>query len=234
MMGTLKIHIGYDKIEQLAYNVFCYSLNKYSTKPLSISQINLDHLTTEITRPRHPKQSNDFAFSRFLVPYLNNYKGWALFTDNDFLSLSDISKLFELCDDDYAVMCVKHDYTPTSDVKYLGKENAKYQRKNWSSCVLWNCGHKSNRMLTPELINQLDTDDFNVGLYLHRFEFLEDDQIGEIPAEWNHLVGVYDHNKDAKLVHWTNYGPWLTGHESVDYAGDWYRHLYEMLDIKRK
>ena len=230
----LRIFVGYDKIELLPYMVYEHSINKTITIPFSITPINLHHLQGIMSRERHPLQSNDFSFSRFLVPYLCNYSGWALYTDCDFLARKDLSRILNFCNEKYACLVVKHNYTVENKTKFLNKKQSKYHKKNWSSCILWNCGHESNRILTPELINENDTGHRNVGLYLHQLCFLKDEEIGELPRTYNHLVGVYDYCDDAMLVHWTNHGPWLEGFSDVDYANDWFASNYEMGYVVRK
>lgn len=209
----IRIFIGYDHVEEISYSVLASSLSKHSSQPLSITPIRLSHLP-EISRERDPKQSNDFAFSRWLVPYLCNYEGWAIFMDCDFLARDDIAKLWELRDDRYAVQVVKHDYIPKTELKFLGQEQTKYFRKNWSSMMLINCA--KCKALTPEYVNTAH------GLALHRFEWLEsEDLIGEIPKEWNWLVGEYDYNENAKLIHFTIGGPWFYEYFGSDYAEEW-------------
>jgi lipopolysaccharide biosynthesis glycosyltransferase len=149
------------------------------------------------------------------------------------MARGDIAELFDHADPQYAAMVVKHEYEPNFDRKFLNREQTKYKRKNWSSCVLWNCAHPANKVLTPQLINSPDTENFNVGLHLHQFAFLKDHYIGALPRKWNHLVDIYSENHDAKLVHWTEFGPWLDGNNDVPYAGEWFKNLFGMLDIKR-
>jgi lipopolysaccharide biosynthesis glycosyltransferase len=144
-----------------------------------------------------------------------DYKGWALFADGDMLCLDDISKLFDLADDSQAVMVVKHDYKTQYPTKYLGAKNEDYPRKNWSSVVLFNCAHPANRCLTKTFIEASN------GAYLHRFGWLNDDQIGELPKEWNHLVLENEENLKAKIVHYTVYGPYHNGHEDVEFVNEW-------------
>ena len=130
------------------------------------------------------------------------------------LALDDMNKLFELADDKYALMCVKHDYTPSETMKMDGQQQTIYPRKNWSSVVLWNCAHPSNSVVTPELVNT------ESGMYMHRFMWLKDEEIGEIPYQWNYLVGWYQ-SKDPKLVHYTEGGPWFEEYRSCEYSKEW-------------
>ena len=182
-----------------------------NVKPLKLHELRDDGI---YTRSVDKLGSTEFTFTRFLVPYLNDYKGWALFTDCDVLALDDMNKLFELADDKYALMCVKHDYTPSETMKMDGQQQTIYPRKNWSSVVLWNCAHPSNSVVTPELVNT------ESGMYMHRFMWLKDEEIGEIPYQWNYLVGWYQ-SKDPKLVHYTEGGPWFEEYRSCEYSKEW-------------
>ena len=162
----------------------------------------LSQLADTFTRKRDPLQSTDFSMSRFLTPYLSNYQGWSLFTDCDMIMRDDIAKLWQLRDDRYAVMCVQHDYVPKDTEKFLGEKQTKYQKKNWSSVILFN--NSKCKALTPDYVNTA------TGLELHQFKWLQGDHlIGALPAKWNHLVGEYAPNPDAALVHYTLGGPYF-------------------------
>ena len=160
--------------------------------------------------------STDFAISRFLTPILAR-RGWALFVDCDVMARADLTELFEHANDDYAVMCVKHDAEPQGrDIKMDGQQQTSYPRKNWSSVMLFNCDHPANQKLDLRMINTLP------GRELHAFGWLEDDQIGRLPKAWNHLVGVNDPNPDAKLVHFTLGVPRMRGCEDCEFADEWW------------
>ena len=164
--------------------------------------------------------STDFAFTRFLVPHLSGYSGWSLFIDCDFLFTKDVSELYNMREEKYAVICVKHDYTPKNSIKMDGQKQVAYPRKNWSSCVLWNCNHQSNKVITPEAVNS------ESGAYLHRFQWLQDSEIGELPLEWNWLEGEYDKPEEPPaVIHFTNGGPWFKECQNVEYADLWSSYL---------
>lgn len=211
-----KIIIGYDSCEDLAYKACVNSLIVNSKDHLDIIPlIQKDLIQQKIyTRCIDPLASTEFAFTRFLTPYLCNYNGWAVFCDCDFIFLDDISSLFELVDERYAVMCCQHDYKPTSIYKMDNKIQHLYPRKNWSSLVLWNCKHPKNKLLTPDIINT------QTGQFLHRFEWLNDSEIGSIPIEWNWLVGWYQEPRDGKpkALHFTEGGPWLDKYKDCEYS----------------
>lgn len=216
MSETLHIYIGFDEVEPVAWHVLCQSILARTSMPVAFHPVKLSMLPM-INRPRDPRQSNEFSYSRFIVPHLHGDDGWALFMDADMMLRVDIAELWALRDPTKAVQVVKHDYHPASREKYLGNVQYDYPRKNWSSVMLFNCSHESTQGLTPALINVA------TGAYLHRFKWVDDEDIGELPVEWNHLVDEYTHNPDAKIVHWTNYGPWLRDHEFVDYAEEWFQ-----------
>jgi lipopolysaccharide biosynthesis glycosyltransferase len=210
----IRIFIGFDQVESVAYHTLCHSILSQSSEPVSITPINLANFRGFFTRQRDPKQSNEFSFSRFLTPYLCNYEGNAIFMDCDMMLRTDIKELWDLADDKYAVQVVKHDYTPTGASKYLGTVQYQYPKKNWSSVMLFN--NSRCKTLTPEYVNTAS------GLELHQFKWLEsEDLIGELSTDWNHLVGEYKPNPDAKNVHWTIGGPYFVEYADVEFADEW-------------
>lgn len=202
-----------------------HSLLRLSSCPISITPVSLKNLQGILTRDRHPLQSNDFAFSRFLVPWMCNFQGWAIFSDCDMIVREDPAKLWALMDDNFAVKVVKHNHVPKEETKYLGNVQTKYKRKNWSSVILWNCAHPDNKKLTPEYVNSAE------GLELHQFNFLRDEDIGEIPNSWNHLVGYDKMDENAKLIHYTEGGPYFSEYKNCDYHQDWWKEKALMENI---
>ena len=219
---TLKIFIGWDSREQDAYDVCIKSLKEHASQDLDIQPIIRDTLmeTGDYYRPQPEAGSVEFTYTRFLTPYLSDHKGWALFIDCDFLFTKDVAELFAMADEKYALMCVKHDYIPKNTIKMDGQKQVTYPRKNWSSCILWNCEHPSNKALTKDIVST------ESGAYLHRFQFLNDEEIGEIPLEWNWLEGEYDKPETPPaVIHFTNGGPWFDDWQEVDYADLWRSYL---------
>ena len=216
----INIFIGYDSKERVAYNVLSHSIIQNSTKPVAITPIALNNLKDDFVRERNALSSTEFSFSRFMIPHLMNYQGWALFMDCDMLMFEDISKLWRMRDDSKAIQVCKHDYTPKESKKFLGQVQTKYEKKNWSSFMLMNC--KKCTTLTPDYVNKAS------GLELHQFKWLEGDHlIGDLPLEWNWLVGEYEHKEDVNNVHYTKGGPWFDEYAKCDYSNDWFRNLEE-------
>ena len=216
----INIFIGYDSKERVAYNVLSHSIIQNSTKPVAITPIALNHLKDDFVRERNALSSTEFSFSRFMIPHLMNYQGWALFMDCDMLMFEDVSKLWRMRDDSKAIQVCKHNYTPKEDKKFLGQVQTKYEKKNWSSFMLMNC--RKCTTLTPDYVNKAS------GLELHQFKWLEGDHlIGDLPLEWNWLVGEYEHKDDVYNVHYTKGVPWFEEYAKCDYSQDWFRNLEE-------
>ena len=222
------IYIGYDTREDIAYQVSKFSILSKSQN-ISVNPLKLNELKDKkiYWRAEDKLGSTEFTFSRFLVPELNEFSGWALFCDCDILFLEDVNNLFNLANEKYAVMCVQHDYKPKEGVKMDGKAQTLYPRKNWSSLVLWNCSHPSNKAITKELINQPDT----TGKYLHRFSWLKDEEIGSISHHWNWLVGWYKEPEDGspRAIHYTEGGPWFENYRHCEYHQVWKDQLQTMM-----
>ena len=219
----LKIFVGWDSREDIAYQVCKQSILDTASVPVEIIPLKQKDLHKQelYWRDEDKLASTEFTFTRFLVPELAEFNGWALFIDCDFVALDDVAKLFAQADDKYAIMCAQHDYTPEEGVKMDGQAQLNYPRKNWSSMMLVNCGHPSNAVLTKELVNDPEID----GKYLHRFSWLADSEIGNISHEWNWLVGWYKEPKDGKpkFLHYTEGGPWFNEYYDCEYASEYYR-----------
>ncbi len=214
MLQKAKIYIGFDQRESVVYHTFVQSLLSHATIPLEITPLSLKSLNTY--NESHKDRSNDFVYSRFLTPYLSDMKGWALYADGDMICQDDIKNLFDLRDESKAVMVVKHDYKTKQNKKYFNNVNPDYPRKNWSSVILWNCSHPKHKMLTPDFVQQ------QTGKFLHRFSWLDDSDIGELPMEWNWLAIEYAQNKHAKLIHYTLGAPCLSDYKDTDMSDIWF------------
>ena len=229
-MNKLSCFIGYDSKEDIAYRVCKYSLNKRSSLKTNIISLKLDELVAKnyYYRSIDPLASTQFTYSRFLVPALMNFKGWALFCDCDFIFLSDVADLIKNVDESKAVYCVQHDYTPKEKHKMDGKKQTIYPRKNWSSFILFNCSHPSNKELTIDLVNQ------ETGAFLHQFKWLKDQEIGSLDERWNWLEGwTSNHNNNQPFaVHFTRGGPWFSEWQDVEYAKEWIKERNEYISKK--
>lgn len=220
---VIPIFIGYDRVESVAYHVLSHSIISRSSQPVSITPINQKNLKRQYWRPRGEYDSNEFSISRWLVPHLMGYQGWAIWMDCDMLCLGDIADLWAQKDERFAIMVKKHDHQPTEDIKFLGQKQTKYRRKNWSSLVMFNC--RRCLPLTKHIVNT------SPGLWLHQFDWLEDEDIGAIEGDWNLLVGYNERVKDPKLVHYTTLGPWhdMDGTTPIDYREEWTKELDDMI-----
>lgn len=236
-MGTnsaLSVFIGWDAREAVATEVAEHSIRKRTESKLDIHHLKHRDLRKAglFNRPWLIGEqmvdmldgrpfSTEFSHTRFLVPVLMKYKGWALFMDSDMIFLTDIKKLFALCDDRYAVMCVKHNHKPSPmETKMDGRQQLSYHRKNWSSFVLFNCDHHANKSLTEERVN------FMSGGDLHAFSWLADYEIGSLPNSYNYIAGVSPKLPPEKgnrpdVIHYTEGGPWFKECENVPYAQMW-------------
>lgn len=231
------IYIGYDPREHLPARVLMDSIERQASRPINVVTINALALRRVGLYRRAPHVdstcwgnppskdmvdafdgrpfSTDFSFSRFLVPFLNQLEGFALFMDCDMYFRTDPCKLFdEFADPDGpAVHCVHHQYDAGGNLerKMYGCLQTSYSRKNWSSFVLYNCGHPANQMLTVDDVNT------KPGRWLHNFQWLPDDQIGELPDGWNWLDGHSDPEIEPFNVHFTSGGPWFSKEGGLGY-----------------
>ena len=217
--SPFRVFVGWDSSEDIAYQVCRHSILTRTSVPVQVTPIKQEELRHRglYTREADPLASTEFTYTRFFVPYLAGYEGWALFCDCDFLWLADIKGLIELIDDRYAILCVHHDHRPPEPRKMDGRHQTLYPRKNWSSLVLYNCGHPANSVLTPDVINA------RTGAFLHRFQWLDDSLVGAVDETWNWLEG-WSSKPDAdhpNVVHFTRGGPWFDEWKHVDYAELW-------------
>jgi len=223
----MKVFVGYDPREDIAYQVCKHSILSKQPDADVTPLIQKDLRDAGwYTRPVDKLASTEFTFTRFLVPELTNFKGWAVFMDCDMILTTDIKELFDCADDQYAVMCVQHDYKVKEGYKMDGQKQTVYPRKNWSSVVLWNCGHPSNKVLTQDQVNSLELN----GAYFHRFSWLKDEEIGELDHTWNYLVGVYNDLEKPNLIHYTEGGPWFENYRDCEFHKLWKAELFDMMN----
>ena len=214
-MKPIPVFVGYDPREAVAYHTCANSIIRHASRPVAIIPLALNLF--EDYEETHTDGSNHFIYSRFLVPHLMEYSGHAIFIDGDMIVRSDIVELWEQRDVTKDVQIVKHDYRTRMTEKYLGAKNEDYPRKNWSSVILWNCNSFPNRRLTPDFVQQ------SSGSFLHRFTWLDDERIGELPREWNWLPDEYGPNPDAKLLHYTLGTPCFHEFATTPMADEWHR-----------
>ena len=191
MNEIIDLAVGFDQREAVAYHTFVQSVVEKSSIPVRFLPLNINSLSSY--SETHSDGSNDFIYSRFLVPFLVGFKGWVIYADGDMICVEDIKKLWNLRNDKFAVQVVQHNYETKVTEKYWGNKNENYPRKNWSSLVLWNCEHEKHKILTPDFIQK------QTGAFLHRFSWLEDKDIGNIDAKWNWLALEYEEKDDVNL-----------------------------------
>lgn len=225
----LKVFIGFDERETIAWHVLANSILEHSREPVSLVPLNLGNLKSIDFQKVDKRASNAFSYSRFLVPFLCNFEGNAVFMDCDMLLTTDLNKVFDQVSvNNKAVHVVKHDYVSKVTEKYLGNKQENYPRKNWSSFIVWNCSHEKNRVLTPSYIKEASP------AHLHRFLWLEDEEIGELDRIWNWLVTEYeteDLKEKPKNIHWTLGGPYFDEYRDSDYADEWRKQLEKTLRV---
>lgn len=223
MREPLRVFIGFDPSESIAAYVLAHSVFKHASGPVSVSFLRIEQLRDIHKRERHPLQSTDFSFTRFLVPYLSGYNGLSIFLDCDMLVLDDVYKLAEY-GSSAAVSVVKHDHKPKAKTKMLGQAQTNYERKNWSSVMVFNNHHYACKALSPEIVDEMS------GLDLHQFKWVRD-SIGGIPDRWNHLVGYDKHVPVDKLslIHWTEGGPWWEQYKDAPYSEVWREYKNDMM-----
>lgn len=215
----LDVYIGHDSRMPEVSAVCAYSLKRHATTDVRVHVLDQARLRAGglFTRAEDPKASTEFTYTRFLTPSLNGFQGQALFCDNDFLWLGDVARLLDEAEDGKALNCVQHDYTPKATTKMDGQEQSAYPRKNWSSLMLFDAGHPSNAALTPEVVSS------QTPQYLHRMQWLDDSELGELHERWNWLEGWHSGEPEEMpgAIHYTMGGPWFDECRGVDFADLW-------------
>ncbi len=221
MNDIIDIVVGFDERESVAYHTFVQSIIEKSSLPTRFLPLNIISLN-DYTET-HLDGSNNFIYTRFLVPYLMNYSGWAIYADGDMVCLEDIKKLWDLRDDKYALQVVKHNYKTKVKNKYWGNKNEDYPRKNWSSLILWNCSHSAHKVLKPEFIQK------QTGAFLHRFSWIKDNEIGELDKKWNWLAMEYEEEEGINLIHYTIGTPCFKEYENTSLSFHWKKYFINSL-----
>ena len=225
MLAPLRIFIGYDEREAIAYHVCVNSIIRHASAPVAITPLAL-HTLKGCYEEQHTDGSNAFIYSRFLVPYLSGFTGVAVYIDGDMLVNGDIHELALWSKSGYDVAVVKHDYVPKLKTKYLGAKQEAYEKKNWSSVMVFNCYTSPCQKLRPEFVAD------KTGAYLHRFQWTTEDRILEIPKPWNWLAMEYDKDENPKIIHYTNGAPCFADYKNCDYAKDWWDEWRKMTCVE--
>lgn len=219
------IVIGYDRNIRIPAYVLAESIMQHSSVPVNFTFLHRDMLGV-LSRPVQEFDSTEFSNNRFLTPYLNNYEGWSLFLDNDIIVRADIKELFDMADDKYTVMCVKHNQICNNKTKFLNKNQYQYQYKNWTSVMLFNNGKCNN--LSLDYVKSAP------GLDLHQFKWLDHSLIGGLPLEWNYLVdNANQTTEEPKLIHYTEGGPYYKETQNCEHANIWNRVYNDITDVRR-
>jgi len=220
---NFRIFIGYDNREKIAYHVLSKSIIENSSIPVTITPIKLENLKKFYKRKKGLKDSTEFSISRFLTPYLSNYEGYSLFLDCDFIVKGDIAQLLAIIkkDKNKALWCVKHNHNPKEIRKFLGEKQLKYNKKNWSSFVIYN--NSKCKILSSSFVSKAN------GLYLHQFKWTKDSLIGSLPSSWNVLVGYQKIPTKFNALHYTKGGPYFKEFRSSPEAKYWLNHYKDLL-----
>ena len=225
MKTKVKLFIGHDNKQSSICDACRLSVQDHSN--IEIDTIHLNSLQGKglFWRPQ-AEGSTDFAFTRFLTPYLKGFYGYAIFCDSDFIWNSDPLELLDVVDQGKAVSVVKHNISQEQikPFKMDGQKQSWYPRKNWSSLMVFNCDHPFTKRLTPQVVSESPAG------YLHEFKWCDDKNIGSIPHTYNYLVGYYNDIEDPKAVHFTDGGPWHPGYENVEFADRFNFYKQKLID----
>jgi hypothetical protein len=207
---VLRVFTGYDYRESDGWHAFMASVLATNGHDIAVSAL---------SGPQKDG-TNAFTYERFMVPEYCNWGGMALYVDGcDMIVRESFRTLLSHYDPTKAVHVVKHEYRTRHERKYVGTameaDNTDYPRKNWSSVILWNCGHLAHFQARERLRG-------SDGQFLHRFGWLKDEEIGELPIEWNWLVDEYGENEGAKLLHWTAGMPGFAHYAQAPMASEWH------------
>lgn len=214
---TLHVYYGHEDRVEAGSTAFVRSVVAHARKPIALHPISRQIVDA-------PEGTNAFTYRRFLVPYWQDYRGWAVFVDGaDMICRGDINELMEYNDYYSAVQVVQHSYATKHPRKYLGTpmeaDNPDYPRKNWASVMLINCAHFAWREITPDFVQRADP------MHLLQLRFIRDSDIGPIPVQWNWLVDEYGPEVNAKLLHYTAGVPGIAAHADAPMADEWRAHL---------
>jgi len=202
----MRVFIGSDPRQIISYTVaaasFAFAAN---TRPVTVSPIKIE------TLPMQRVGLTPFTFSRFMVPWLCDYQGFALFVDADVACVADPADLFSIAE-----------YDPSKAV-WAVDTHPEFER---AAVMLFNCGHPDNAVLTPDYVSTANG--------MHQLRWTEN--IGWLDKRWNHLVGYDQPRPDPAIIHYTMGVPcweqtsdcehadiWWLAHKAMNSAQDWTR-----------
>jgi lipopolysaccharide biosynthesis glycosyltransferase len=229
----LPVVIGIDRREWPAYHVLCHSIVSRASGPVAIYPLYLPALEAhgKMWRERHPKQSTEFSFSRFLAPQLVGYRGKCIFMDCDMLCLGDVYELASYCGIGHDVAVVKHDYRPKNTTKFLGHVQTTYEKKLWSAVMVFNAYTGACQELSDHYVNTAQ------GIALHQFHWVNEARIGELPEAWQFVPNHSEprvSQSDIRLIHWTEGGPWFKEYEKAPFANLWFKEAAQAFCVSRE
>jgi hypothetical protein len=220
--------LGWDWRDHAAYQVAVQSILTHTPGPLFIEPIYGAKLRPEVYWRSYRVDSlgqmwdgidgkpfsSDFSFARFAVPIIEDHTagGPVIYMDPDVLVKADLRDLVAAADPRASVSVVKHDHKPTETTKMGGLLQTRYERKNWSSVMVFN--PELCEGLTPFALNNWS------GQALHAMHWAYD--IGELPAAWNWLEGSDDPDAEAFIIHYTRGTPDMVTKKMRDEDAWWY------------
>lgn len=219
----IRLFVGWDEREEVGSHVFTSSVIHNSSLPVSITHLN-KQAVANLYGTKIEEGTNAFTLSRFLVPALCDFSGFAIFADGaDMLCRGDLAELWSYKNPNFAVQCVRHKYETRHTKKYVNTrmeaENEMYDRKNWSSLMIMFCGHMAWRKATPEWLEKQSK------LDVLQMRWIPDDRIGTLPLTWNWLADEFGPNHQARLVHWTCGVPGFPAYEATPHSDEWRKQL---------
>lgn len=190
----MRVFVGFDPRQPVAAQVLIHSIYARASKPVSITPLVLSQLP--ITR----RGLTDFTYSRFLVPYLCDFKDYAVFMDSDVLCLGDVQEMV-------ATGLMEQIVSGEPASVWVVPHGMAFERP---SVMVFN--NEECKALTPEFVQDSKNP-------LFPLEWAK--RVGHLPKEWNHLVGYDPPNPDAKVIHFTQGIPCWPETEASEFCKEW-------------